>query len=143
MVRRGLGRVGAIHPIVTIVAIVAFTLAGVALAWFIVGPIFRATRTPLVRPEPGAYIVGGRLYVTVRNDGTAPFDGTLTFVLIDDTGAAVQATYDASEDPIRPGESRNLPAMALAGTFTPGRTYEGFIRVPGGGEEKFVAECLG
>ncbi len=130
-----MNNVGGVPPIVVVLVVVAFLVSAALVSWYVIATTSSAVRKPLVYAEPGAYIVGSNLYVTLRNDGTEDFNGLITVVL---SNGAIGSQSVA----IAKGEAVNVVIELSGGTFTAGESIPGIIRTPGG-EQKITVEVLG
>jgi hypothetical protein len=100
-------RKGALPPVVTVLIVVAAIVATALVAWFLYASTARATRTAMisVAGQPTLY-ANGSLYVTLKNDGTAPVTlSGATIVVQDKSGNPVPFTYTSGRSPLNPGES--------------------------------------
>jgi len=127
-------RKGALPPVVTVLIVVAAIVATALVAWFLYASTARATRTAMISVVgvPTLYASGGNtyLYVTLKNDGTAPLNvsnakvviqastGSLTFTCQNKTsiepGKAASLVFQVSGDQLS-----SIPDGALATLQTP------------------------
>jgi len=126
---------GGVPPIVVVLVIVAFLVSAVLVSWYIISTTSSAVKKPLVYAEPGAYVVGSNLYITLRNDGTEDFNGLVSVILAN--GATGSQSVSLGR-----GEAINLEIPLSGGSFNPGENVEGIIRTPDG-EQKITVEVLG
>ena len=126
---------GGVPPIVVVLVIVAFLVSAALVSWYVIATTSSAVKKPLIYAEPGAYVVGSSLYMTLRNDGTKDFSGTITVVLAN--GATGSQTVSIAK-----GEAINVVIDLTGGVFTVGESIPGIVRTPDG-EQKITVEVLG
>ena len=105
-------RKGALPPIVTVLIVVAAIVATALVAWFLYASTARATRTAMISVVgvPTLYASGGNtyLYVTLKNDGTAPLNVYNAKVVIQaSTGSLITFTCQNTTS-IEPGKAASL-----------------------------------
>jgi len=119
-------RRAALPPIATVLIVIAAVVATGIVAWLLYSTTARAARTPIVSVVgvPTLY-ANGSLYVTLKNDGTAPLNitnakvvvstasGSITFTCMNttsiDAGRAASLVFQASGNQLA-----NIPDGALA-----------------------------
>uniref|UniRef100_A0A7J3X950 DUF4352 domain-containing protein n=1 Tax=Thermofilum pendens TaxID=2269 RepID=A0A7J3X950_THEPE len=122
-------RRAALPPIATVLIVIAAVVATGLVAWLLYSTTARAARTPIVSVVgvPTLYASGDStyLYVTLKNDGTAPLNitnakvvvstasGSITFTCMNttsiDAGRAASLVFQASGNQLA-----NIPDGALA-----------------------------
>jgi len=127
-------RKGALPPVVTVLIVVAAVVATALVAWFLYASTARATRTAMlsVVGVPTLY-ADGSLYVTLKNDGTAPVNMSGATIVVQDVNKNPVTFGNPSGDPaiLNPGQSgsyvfkgnatkfNDIPDGALATLQTP------------------------
>jgi hypothetical protein len=102
-------RKGALPPIVTVLIVVAAVVATALVAWFLYASTARATRTAMifVMGVPTLY-ADGKLYLTVKNDGTADLPLSDARVVVQTAGGSVECSLTSTIGSIPAGGSANL-----------------------------------
>ena len=102
-------RKGALPPVVTVLIVVAAVVATALVAWFLYASTARATRTAMlsVVGAPTLY-ADGKLYLTVKNDGTADLPLSDAKVVMQTTGGSVECSLTSTTGSIPAGNSVNL-----------------------------------
>lgn len=124
-------RIGAVPPMVTALIVAAFMISAVLVGWYVVSVTASASRQVLISVIPMPTVVGDKLYIGLRNDGTVPFEGDVEIIL-SQGNATVRAAYPSSVE-IAPGHSVLLE-FSLGTTLQPGKA-EGVV--VGKGEQSF------
>ena len=118
-------RKGALPPVVTVLIVVAAVVATALVAWFLYASTARATRTAMlsVVGVPTLY-ADGKLYLTVKNDGTAALFLSGAKVVMQTTGGSVECNLTSitsitgsTTDSIPAGSSVNLLFSCPPGKF--------------------------
>jgi len=104
-------RAAGVPPIVTIIILMAFIVSAALTAWFITSVTRTASKRCLLNIEGIVYLgTNGRLYLSIRNDGTAD-------CLISQTKAVVKNIEFTcgTTGVLKPGESIQLTCSPPAG----------------------------
>uniref|UniRef100_A0A7J3X6E1 DUF4352 domain-containing protein n=1 Tax=Thermofilum pendens TaxID=2269 RepID=A0A7J3X6E1_THEPE len=110
-------RRAALPPIATVLIVIAAVVATGIVAWLLYSTTARAARTPIVSvvSVPTLY-ANCSLYVTLKNDGTAPVTLTEAKIFVQDkNGNPVTFTYQSGPSPLDPGSSGSYVFNAGAG----------------------------
>jgi len=102
-------RKGALPPIVTVLIVVAAIVATALVAWFLYASTARATRIAMISVvgAPTLY-ADGKLYLTVKNDGTADLSLSGAKVVMQTAGSSVECNLTSTIGSIPAGGSANL-----------------------------------
>lgn len=130
-----MNRRGGFPPIVTVLLFLVVIATAVIVGWWFVRVHSSATNRPLLSLSGGVYIAGNTVYLTLRNDGTAQFSGTVRIVTPYGSGEGT-VTIDPGD-----AESLQIPITWDAGAPT-ANTFEVVIQAEGAGEIKAVAEMV-
>jgi|GEM_PF-3328874 len=111
-------RRAALPPIVTVLIVIAAVVATGLVAWFLYTSTARAARTAMlsVVGVPTLY-ADGSLYLTVKNDGTAPITLAGATIAVQDVDKKpVFFNYNSGPSTLNPGQSGSY-VFTAAGTF--------------------------
>ena len=102
-------RKGALPPIVAVLITVAAIVTTALVVYFLYTTTARATRTAMISVVgvPTLY-ADGKLYLTVKNDGTADLPLSGAKVVMQTTGGSVECNLTSNTDSIPAGSSVNL-----------------------------------
>jgi hypothetical protein len=121
-------RKGALPPFVAVLITVAAIVATALVVYFLYTTTARATRTAIITVvgQPTLY-ANGSLYVTFKNDGTAPVNMSGTTIVVQDVSKSpVEFRYHSGPETLSPGQSGSYK-FNYNGDFT-GK----FDRIPDG-----------
>ncbi len=117
-------RGGGVPPIVTVITIIAFIAAATLVGWYIMSTTSIATRRPILSIQGTPTIINGKLYLTIRNDGTA--NAYVSEVAL--KGLTV-SNCNLGSIP-KDGGVRNI-TCSVTGAVN-GKTYEGVVKTSAG-----------
>ena len=111
-------RRAALPPIVTVLIVIAAVVATGLVAWFLYTSTARAARTPMLSVVGIPTLYGnGSLYVSLKNDGTAPINLTNAIITVQDVNKnPVPFKYKSGPGTLDPGRSGSY-VFNVAGTF--------------------------
>jgi hypothetical protein len=110
-------RRGSLPPIVTVLIVIAAVVATALVAYFLYTTTARSVRAGMlsVVGQPTLY-ANGRLYVTFKNDGTAPVNMSGATIVVQDVNKnPVTFSYSLGPSPLNPGQSGSYVFAAGTG----------------------------
>ncbi len=114
-------RRGGIPPIVTVMTVIAFIAASAIISWWVITTTLYAVKKPILRIVPSPVVIGNTLYITVANDGSEDYSGSIGVVLKGSSG-----NYEGSTTVnISAGSSKAIE-ITLSGTPSEGK-LEGIL----------------
>ena len=103
-----MGKSRGVAPIVTIIIVLAFIIAGFIVFSWAVGIHLRAVKRPLLKLGSGVYISGNTVFFTLQNDGEVAYNGSVCVVI---GGSSTEYCTSVS---IPPGGSRKISISGVA-----------------------------
>ncbi|RLE63994.1 MAG: hypothetical protein DRN53_01375 [Thermoprotei archaeon] len=121
-----LNRRGGIPPIVTVMTVIAFVAASAIISWWIITTTLYVVKKPILRIVPSPVVMGNTLYITIANDGSVAYSGSVEVILKGSSGE-----YEGSTTVNIDAGSSSAIEINLSGTPTDGK-LEGVLKTSAG-----------